>query len=345
MTRKVLILTYPGSMALDVVGPADAFTIANAVAGEHAPPGAPPAYDISIVAQTRGAQKMFGAALSLNADRTCDDISDQELDDVDLVVVSGGVAALGIRTDPSMLAFIGRAHSRVRRVASICTGAFLLAEAGLFNNRRATTHWRFAKQLADSYPEVEVVPDKIVCRDGKFWSSGGITSGIDLALTIVEADLGPEMARAAARLMVTHMPRHVGQSQYESPVLQTEAEVGATDLLMREIFNYIRVHPEADLKRATLAKRFNLTEKTISRRFNAFAGKTVGKFVEDARLAHAQIRLENSDESLVEVALRSGFPSPDAMRRAFTRRFSTTPTEFREKFKSATAHFSAPAAE
>lgn len=334
MSRRVLILTYPGCMSLDVAGPADTFVMANVVYAEHTrKTGNAPAYVIGTAAPNPGSLEAFGSVVSMNIQRACDEITNKELEELDLLVICGGVTAMSIRTDPTMLAFLKRAATRVKRFASICTGALILAEAELLEGRKVATHWRVAEQLKVTYPNVDVKRDSFVCRDGNVWSSGGITSGIDLALAIVETDLGTEVARAVARLMVTHLSRRGGQSQYEKLDVNETTAVGAEDVLMREIYSYIRMHPAADLKRSTLAEKFNLTERTLARRFDAYSGRTIGKFVEESRVSHAQIRLESSGDPLVEVALRSGFPSAEAMRRAFSKRFSITPTEFRERFR------------
>lgn len=345
MTRRVMILAYPGCMSLDIVGPADTFILANTVAREHSSADAAPVYDISLVAPTWGHLNTAGSVVTINVDRTCEDVTDQELHDLDLLLVSGGVSAIDIRTNPEMQKFISRASTLSNRIGSVCTGAFLLAEAGLLDGRSATTHWRKARVLEESYPEIDVEPHKIVCKDGNVWTSGGITSGIDLALAIVEDDLGPEIARTVARLMVTHMSRQGGQNQYEEVSLDEGMPTGASDILMQEIYYYVRVHPADDLRLGTLAARFNLTEKTLARRFKAFTGKTTAKFVEDVRLTHAQARLENSSETLEEIARNSGFPSSESMRRAFTKRFSISPAEFRARFRTSTGQHLRTAAE
>ncbi|WP_417522965.1 GlxA family transcriptional regulator [Marinovum sp.] len=345
MTRRIMILVYPGCMALDIVGPSDTFLMANTVVREHSGQSAEAAYDVSLVAPTLGSLKTAGSIITINVDRRCEDVTDAELDDTDLVLVSGGVSAIDIRTDPGMLDFINRAYGRANRIGSICTGAFLLAEAGIIGGRKAATHWRKAKVLQEAYPDVEVEPASIVCKDGNVWTSGGITSGIDLALSIVEEDLGPEIARSVARLMVTHMARRGGQNQYEDIDLDAPTRVGAADVVMQEILIYIRVHPTRDLRLETLAEQFNLTEKTLARHFKSFSGRTIGKYVEEVRLVHAQARLENSGESLSEIARSSGFPSNEALRRAFSKRFSITPAEFRARFRTAAEQVQRPAAE
>ncbi len=345
MSKRIMILVYPGCMSLDIVGPADTFLMANTIAREHSGQDAEPAYDISLVAPSPGHLKTAGSIVTMNIDHCCHELTDEDLCKLDLLLISGGVSAIDIRTDPEMLAFIRRAYKNARRIGSICTGAFLLAEAGLLDGRKAATHWRKAKVLKDTYPDILVEPNSIVCSDENVWTSGGITSGIDLALAVIEEDLGSEIARSVARLMVTHLARRGGQNQYEDLNQQEASRVGAADILMHEILNHIRVHPSGDLRVETLAERFTLTEKTLSRRFKSFTSKTIGKYVEDTRLAHAQARLENSGESLGEVARKSGFPSTEAMRRAFAKRFSITPAEFRARFRSATRQLVTPAAE
>lgn len=332
-TKKVLVLAYPGCQTLDVAGPVDTLLLTNEVCADRGMNHAP--YKVELVAPKSGSVATHGGVIRLNIDRAISDISDEELSNLDTFMIAGGFSAVEVRTDSDVIDFIRRASQRASRIASVCTSAFLFAESGVLDGRKVATHWRVAKPLAASYPEIEVDPDAIVCRDGDVWSSGGISAGVDLALALVEHDLGADVARSVARMMVMFLARPGGQTQFEFPVTEPEEPVPQADVMMQEIISLIRLHPNADLRLAAIARRFNLTGRTLARRFRAFTGMTLGRFVEEARIAHARVRLEDSDETLAQIAIHSGFGSADSMRRAFTRNLSINPQDYRARFKSA----------
>lgn len=333
MSKKVIVLTYPGCQALDVAGPVDVFLMTNEVSQDHG--GAADRYDIKLVAPRRGAIATHGGVLRLSVDHAISEISDEELSELDTFMIAGGFSAASVRDEPEVIAFIQRASKFARRVASVCTSAFLFAEAGVLSGHKVTTHWRVAARLADDYPDIDVSADALVCHDGKIWSSGGISAGVDLALAIVEHDMGADIARTVARMMVMFLARPGGQSQFRDPVTDIDKISPHTDVQTQEIIDLIRTHPNNDLRRSTLAEHFNLTERTLARRFQSFTGLTIARFVEEIRVGHARMRLEDSAETLERVAERSGFGSADAMRRVFMRHLSISPQNYRARFKSA----------
>lgn len=332
LSKKVMVLTYPGCQALDVAGPVDALQMTNEVSQDRG--GNALCYDIKLVAPQSGALGTHGGAIRLHVDHAISEITDEELAQLDTFMIAGGFSAVSLRAEPDVIAFIQRASKHAKRIASVCTSAFLFAEAGVLDGHAVTTHWRVADRLAHDYPEIKVDADALVCHDGKIWSSGGISAGVDLALAMVENDLGADMARSVARMMVMFLARPGGQAQFQNPIADAKEIAPPTDLPVQGIIDLIRLHPTNDLRRSTLAEEFNLTERTLARRFQSFTGMTIARFVEDVRLGHARLYLEDSEMTLENVADRAGFSSADSMRRVFTRRLSISPQDYRARFKS-----------
>lgn len=333
MAKKIMVLVYPGCQALDVAGPVDTLLMTNEVSQDRG--GDALSYDIKLVAPQRGELGTHGGVLRLHIDQMISDVTDEELAQLDTFMIAGGFSAVSLRAEADVIAFVQRASKHAKRVASVCTSAFLFAEAGVLEGHTVTTHWRVANRLAHDYPGITVSADKLVCNDGKIWSSGGISAGVDLALAMVENDLGADVARSVARMMVMFLARPGGQAQFQNPIADGQDITPPTDLRIQGIIDLIRLHPAKDLRRSSLAEEFNLTERTLARRFQAFTGMTVARFVEDVRLGHARIHLEDSEVTLEQVADRAGFSSADSMRRVFTKRLSISPQNYRARFKSA----------
>src|SRR3954471_6011878 len=223
------------------------------------------------------------------------------------------------------------AARRARGTTSICAGAYLLAAAGLLDGRRATTHWNYCAVLAQRYPEVEFDPDPVFVRDGNVWTSAGVTAGIDLALALVEEDLGAEVALAVARLLVVFFKRPGGQSQFSGALSVQQASRPA----LRELQAWIAGHLDEDLSVAALAERANLSERSFARAFRAEVGQTPAVYVEGLRVERARALLEDGAQSLDTVARAAGFSSPEVLRRAFHRRVGVSPAAYRERFRLA----------
>ncbi len=216
---------------------------------------------------------------------------------------------------------------------SVCTGAALLAAAGLLDGRRATTHWAYSDRLARDHPAVEVDPDPIYVRDGHVATSAGVTAGIDLALALVEEDLGREVALTVARHLVVFLRRPGNQAQFSA---QLAAQTARREPL-REIQRYVTEHPSADLSVEALAARAALSPRHFARAFHAETGTTPGRYVDRVRLEHARRLLEDTGDSVEEISRTCGYGSPEAMRRAFVRTLGSSPAEYRRRFRPAPA--------
>lgn len=317
------MLAYPDCQVVDVSGPLEAFHMADQWArGE--------AYRIKLVAPAPG-QITTSGPLRLAADAAIAEISERELAAVDTFIIAGGRGTDVLLQDAEVVDFVRRAARRVRRMVSVCTGALLLAEAGLLDGRRAATHWFDAERLARRYPEVEVDADAVYVRDDDVWTSAGVTSGIDLALALIEDDLGRQAALAVARRLVVYMMRPGGQSQF-SAQLKLQAPQSRR---LRDLVDWIVAHPQGDLSVAALANRCGLGERTFIRRFGAETGSTPGKFVERIRFEAARKALETTRAGHERIARDCGFRSAEIMRRVFHRRLGISPSDYRDRFQTA----------
>jgi transcriptional regulator GlxA family with amidase domain len=247
---------------------------------------------------------------------------------LDTLVVAGGTSVAAAIDDPRLLTFVRRAAGRSRRVTSVCTGAFVLAAAGLLDGRRATTHWASCSRLADRHPSVTVEPDAIYVRDGNVWTSAGVTAGMDLALALVEQDHGRDVALEVARWLVLYARRTGGQSQFSAPL--------AADLAhrepLRDLQAWIAEHPDADLSVGALARRANMSARHFARAFRAETGVTPGDYVERVRVDAARRLLEGTTDTADAVARRCGFGTAETMQRTFRRHLHVTPTAYRRHF-------------
>ena len=313
--RRVLVLAVDGCQSLDVLGPVEVLHFASCQV--------PGAYRVEVVAPTDGDTITMSNGLCLGAASLPDPPPRH-----DTLIVAGGAGARAAVDDAAVTDWVARAAAQAKRTASVCTGAYLLAAAGLLDGRRATTHWQFCEDLAHSHPAVEVDPDPIFIRDGELWTSAGITTGMDLALALVEEDLGPETALAVARLLVVFLKRPGGQSQFSAALAAQQAAVPA----LRELQGWIAGHLTEDLSVAALAKRANLSERSFARAFRRELDMTPAAYVEALRVDHARALLEGGAPSLEVVAQASGFASAEVLRRAFHRRIGVGPAAYREHF-------------
>jgi transcriptional regulator GlxA family with amidase domain len=224
--------------------------------------------------------------------------------------------------------WVGEAARSARRVATVCSGAFLAAQAGLLDGRRVTTHWGRARQLADEFPSVDVDADPIYLRDGKYWSSAGITAGIDLALALVEADLGVQVAQTVARWLVMFLHRPGGQTQFATPVWVPRAERSA----VRTVQLLIESSPAGDHSIPALAATAAMSTRHFARVFRDEVGETPARFVERVRVQAARYELEQMTDTLDAIAARCGFGSAETMRRAFHRHLAVPPDAYRGRF-------------
>ncbi|MFE1995437.1 GlxA family transcriptional regulator [Streptomyces parvulus] len=315
--RTVLVILFDQVQSLDVTGPVEVFAGA-----ERHTPGT---YRV-VTASLAGAPVRTSSGLTVVPDRPLADAPE-----ADTLVVPGGH---GTRApDPGLTDWL-RAHGpRARRLVSVCTGAVLLARAGLLDGRRATTHWAYCDRLAREHPAVDVDPDPIYVRDGRVATSAGVTSGIDLALALVEEDLGRDTALTVARHLVVFLRRPGNQAQFSA---QLAAQTACREPL-RELQQWITEHPGADLGVDALAARAGLSPRHFARAFRAETGTTPGRFVDRTRLEHARRLLEDTGDGVGQVARASGYGTPEAMRRAFVKILGMSPAEYRRRFRPAPA--------
>jgi transcriptional regulator GlxA family with amidase domain len=317
--RRVVVIAFPGVQSLDVTGPVEVFASANDRERRRE-------YAITL-ASADGRPVRTSSGLSLVPDAAVSDVRGP----VDTLVVAGGDGTAAALADRVLIAAVGRLARRARRVTSVCSGAFLLAEAGLLDGRRATTHWSACAVLARRYPAIEVDPDPIFTRDGNVWTSAGVTAGMDLALALVEDDLGRDTALDIARRLVLFLRRPGSQSQFSA---QLAAQIAEREGL-RSVQRWIADHPGDDLSVARLADRSGMSVRHFARSFRDEVGVTPARYVEHARLEAARRLLEEADDGVEAIARRCGFGTAETMRRAFVRALHLSPAEYRRRFRTA----------
>ena len=313
---------FPGVLGVDAFGPADVFYFADYLAERAGEPDLP--YSVEFAAAEAGVIPT-AAGPSIHADRS---IHDPDLRP-DVLLVAGGLAAVTMARDGDFVAGVAGLAERSGEVGSVCTGAVLLAAAGLLDGRRATTHWALADQVKAEYPELDMDPDRIFVHDG-VWSSAGVTAGIDLALQIVQLHHGQAMAAEAARHMVVYLRRAGGQQQY-STHLAAQESVSPT---LGDLLSFIADHPAADLSVAALAERSSMSERSFQRLFTREVGVSPGKYVERTRIDAARRLLEQADDGVAGVAGQCGFANVETFHRSFKRQVGVTPIEYRRRFAS-----------
>jgi len=315
--RKIALVGYTGVQSLDLSGPFEVFSMANRFGGETA-------YE-PILASPGGGVIHCNSGLQLSGATALADLPR----DLDTILVGGGdePGLLSMR-DRGVLEWLAARAVTTRRLGSVCSGAFVLAAAGVLDGRRATTHWEVCDELREFRPAVQVEPDAIFVADPPFYTSAGVTAGIDLCLSLVEADCGPDVALKVARNLVLFMRRPGGQTQYSSSL---NVQAAATPRL-RTLISEVNGDPAGDLSLPALADRAGMTERTFSRVFKKETGVSPAAFVEIARVNRAKALLETSDWPLARVAERAGFGSLDGLHRAFQKRCGTTPGDYRDRF-------------
>jgi len=314
-SRRIALVAYPGLQPLDIVGPAEVFAGANRAVGSQA-------YAL-IIATPDGGSARSDTGLRLEADCALGEIDPP----LDTLVVAGGWSYRDAMNDAVLLSEVRRLARCSRRVASVCTGAFILAEAGLLDGCRATTHWAYCRELAAGFSAVRVEPDRIYVRDGRITTSAGVTAGMDLALALVQQDHGDEVARRVARWLVMFIHRPGGQSQFSERLAYP---VSASSPL-RAALDAIVADPAADHRLAVLAARCDLSDRHFRRLFVHTTGTTPGRFVQRVRVEAARDLLEGG-LPVSTAASRSGFASAETMRRSFLRVTGVGPADYRTRF-------------
>jgi transcriptional regulator GlxA family with amidase domain len=312
--RDVLVVLFDGVQSLDVTGPIEVFAHAEG------------AYRVR-TASIGGGTVRTSSGLRITPD--LDLGQDLDLDGAwpgDLLLVPGGPGSR--RPNPELVGWLSQQARRATRLASVCTGAFLLAEAGLLTGRQVTTHWAHCATLAERYPDISVDPEPIFVWDGHVVTSAGVTAGIDLALALVEEDLGRDVALRIARELVVFLRRPGNQAQFSA---QLAAQLASREPL-RDVQRWITDNPAADLSVETLAGRASLSPRQFARAFAAEVGMPPGRFVDRVRLESARRRLEDTADGVEETARACGYGTPEAMRRAFIRVLGASPAEYRRRF-------------
>jgi len=326
MGREVAIgfLVYEGCDLLDMAGPAEVFRfVENLLASRPDDPVPRSHYfspDGGVITTAQGLPMVT---------RPMSEIEDCDLD---TLIVVGSFHA-DQESDPRLVECIARHRRTLRRVASVCSGAFVLARAGVLDGRRAVTHWQDCEALAEKFPGVTVDPSCIFVEDHGVWTSAGITAGVDMALAMVEQDYGPEMAMSVARVMVVFLKRPGGQSQV-SMVLQSQEPSGQ----IHDLLKWIMEHPGEDLRAEVLAERAHMSLRNFYRAFEEATATTPAEWVEAVRLEVAKRLLEQTNENADQVAFKSGFASYEQMRRTFVKRIGSSPLAYRGRSPQAPAH-------
>jgi transcriptional regulator GlxA family with amidase domain len=312
----VVFLAFEGLQPLDVTGPYEVFAGANQALGHDA-------YPLTIVAAAAGVVRA-PSGLALVADQAF-----APMPDVDTLIVPGGQGVHHARGDEQTLSWLRDTAAGARRVTSVCTGAFLLASAGLLGDGPVTTHWASADRLAREFPGLAVDPDPIYVCNGAVWTSAGVTAGIDLALALVEADHGADLAQQIARHLVMFLRRPGGQSQFATSVWSPATDPGP----VRNAQDHIHDHVDDDLSIERLAALVGMSPRHFQREFRRQLGEPVGRYVDRVRVEAARRALEDDPSTnLAVIAARCGFGTAESLRRAFARRLGVSPDQYRRRF-------------
>jgi transcriptional regulator GlxA family with amidase domain len=317
--RTCVIVAFDGFQLLDLAGPVEVLRTATLV-------GANPGYE-TVIATPTGEPVRTESGVSVGGDASLATLR-RSGRPIDTLLVVGGVGVRDTVADGRTVRDVAALARRARRTASVCTGAFVLAAAGLLDGRRATTHWASCDRLASTYPAVDVVADSIYVEDGDIWTSAGVTAGIDLTLALVDADNGPEVAHTVAGWLVVFTRRPGGQAQFSAQLL---AQPGRTPAIA-ELQQWLPDHLDGDLTVEALARRAAMSPRTFARAFREQTGTTPAAYVEALRVEAARRLLETTDRTVDAVASHVGFRHAETLHRAFRRRVGTTPDRYRQHF-------------
>ena len=321
--RRIVMLGFPDAQILDITGPLEVFARASRWMIDESIAKAPE-YEVVLTAANRGSLAM-SSGLKFMVDKAFDDIEEP----VDTLMVAGGRGVTQAAREPTLITWLRQMAPRVRRLCSVCTGTFVLAEAGLLNGRAVTTHWRSCQTLQSRFPTLKVETDPIFVRDGRVYTSAGVTAGIDLALALVEEDHGRRVALGVARELVMFLRRPGGQSQFSVQL----AMQGADREPIRDLQRWIGDHLSEELSVARLAKRAAMSARNFARIFVRETGMTPATYVEKARIEAARRRLEESADTVDAIAGNCGFGTRESMRRAFMRELHVPPSAYRNRFR------------
>ena len=322
--RLIVVALFDRVDLLDVTGPPEVFSLVQREMDESS------GYRVVLAAPSLE-PVTTSAGVRVLPDVTFASVADHR---IDTLIVPGAVTIgpgrqVRAEADPVVVDWVRRLAPNTRRVASVCVGAHVLADAGLLAGKRATTHWTTSAQLAKEHPDVAVDADPIFIRDGDVWTGAGLTACLDLSLALVADDFGQELALRVARQLVMYLKRPSGQSQFSVPLQQTPSS-----RRVDELRHYITTHLSDPLTVAHLAERLHLSDRQLTRIFAAELGATPAAYIESARVEAARNQLEAGDDTLERVARANGFGTVDTLHRAFRRRLNTTPAEYRNRFRT-----------
>jgi len=318
MPKIIHVLAFEKAQVLDVTGPLQVFASANDLARQR---GLPLPYAVNVIA-TQAGPVMTSAGLALLAeplpaiDQPCDTL-----------VIAGGWGVYGVAEDPTLVQWVRDKSLHTRRMASVCTGAFLLAASGLLDGCRVATHWTRCEELARKFPALTVEANPIFIQQGAVWTSAGVTAGIDLCLALVEDDLGRAIALEVARHLVVFLKRPGGQSQFSVTL-----SLQKSDSRFAELHAWIADNLTLDLSIATLAAQAGMSERSFVRHYRTETGQTPARAVELIRVENARRQLADSTTSIKRIAMQCGFGCEETLRRSFLRALSVTPQAYRERF-------------
>ncbi len=316
--RRVGILVFDGFTALDLVGPAEAFAVARRGPDE----AREPAYDVVVLGASRR-PCVAESGIKLTPERRFDDAPA-----LDTLIVPGGIGLREPTTNRKVVELVLRLSPKLRRVAAVCTGIYGLAPSGLLDGRRVTTHWAFTEDVARRFPQLEVARDELFVKDGRFYTAAGVTSGIDLSLSLIEEDLGPTRALAVARELVVYVKRQGGQEQFSEPL---RFQLSARNRL-GDLGDYVVSHLGRDLSVPALSKKLGLSPRQLSRLCQSELGESPAALVKRLRLDESRRLLLEPGANVALVSNAVGFGSADAFRRAFEQTFGVNPSSYRERF-------------
>jgi transcriptional regulator GlxA family with amidase domain len=316
---RVGLIGYDEVQALDLIGPSDAFSIATTTDEKGK---TQPCYEVVLLGLSNKSFRAESGVLFQPQTLL------RNAPPLDTLIIPGGKGARIGTSSERIANWISQRAPRIRRIASVCTGIYALAPTGLLDGRKVTTHWRFANDVARRFPKLNVDHDALFLKDGPFYTAGGITASVDLALALIEEDFGPRVALAVARELVVFLKRSGGQKQYSEPL---EFQINSTDRFA-DLASWMVEHLRSDLSLEALAERVCLSSRHFVRRFKIAFGGTPAAFVENLRLDEARRRLTERTQTIENVAASVGFNSDDAFRRSFQRRFGVKPSSYRNRF-------------
>ena len=325
LTHRVVMVGFENAQILDITGPLEVFSRTSRWLVDHGY-ATDPSYSVELVAPISG-EIDCSSGISLVATRPYKDV-----EVIDTLLIAGGIGYQAACESDELIGWIKKQSTQVKRVGSICTGAFLLAKAGLLENKKATTHWAYCEKLKLGSDTTNVETDAIYVKQGKVYTSAGVTSGMDMALALVEEDWGKKVALAVAQELVLYLKRPGGQSQFSRQLSLQEAE----DSKFAQLQVWMRDNPTENLSVPTLADKTAMSERNFVRRFYDEVGVTPAKFVEQIRVELARRCLEDTDWPIEKLAKQSGFNNAETLRRTFLRNVGVTPKEYRMRFQSAT---------